>query len=265
MRIPIGIANSVSSNFGFDATDTLRYADHEQFELLQIYLNRRQTSDVVACRNQLKPLFTARPRGVFWHLEGGLNSELVAGDYLEQVTAVLSLVEQPAVIVHFDEKAPLDEALQIIGTLREKGYRVYLENYYQAPGAVNARKNVRKYLALFTLANSQEANLWPVLDLPRFFHRDLNLPPEEALNWCYQALNYFGNRRLPILLHLIDSHGPDQQRHSYCPVGEGYLPYRDIFGFARHNQVRFEGIILEYEDKLNPLKSRENLQEMLQS
>jgi hypothetical protein len=149
--------------------------------------------------------------------------------------------------------------LRIVDEFISEKRILYLENFFQEGGVQNAERNLRKYNAVFSLVNNFDVRIFPVIDIPRFFHEKLGFKENEALDWCYQVLNFFGNRRIPVLLHLIDAHHPGQDRNDFCPVGEGYIPYQKIFNFMFKNQVAVEGIILEYLDKINALKSRENL------
>ncbi len=262
-KIPIGIANSISANFSYDPFDALKFARQLDFDRMQIYLDDRFLSEPHQA-NLLKKELASLPKiFCYFHSEGYLNEEFLQSDYARKLFQYLSGMEDVRLVIHFDEAAALDEALQVIDFLSRKNVKIYLENFFRKKGKDAAEKNMRKYMALYTLTNSHNVRIFPALDIPRFFHRHLGMEPEIALNWCFQMINFFGNRGIPILLHLIDSKDPGQARNSYCPVGEGYLPYREIFEFIRKTRPGIEAIILEYEDKINPLKSRDNLKEML--
>jgi sugar phosphate isomerase/epimerase len=164
-------------------------------------------------------------------------------------------------IIHFDETASLDEMLKIVEDLANKDLTLYIENYFQSDGIQNAEKNLKKFMALFTLSYSHGHNfrVLPVIDIPRFFHQKLQFDLDDSLRWCFQIFNYFGNKRMPMIFHSIDAKDSAQYRTSYCTIGEGYIPYQKIFSFIKKNHYRITGIILEFEDKINALKSRENL------
>ena len=263
MIIPIGIANSVSANFGYDIFDSLKYKELSNFDLIQIYLSK----DILKNEDTLKKLHDYLRKidikKVFFHAEGFLNGEFLQSDYANCLFDFIIRFEGSKLILHFDEKAQLEELLEIISELSEKESKLYLENFFQLTGKINAEKNIRKYLALFTLANSQQLHLFPVIDIPRFFNASLQFKTEEALQWCFELLNYFGNKGIPILLHLIDAMKSTQERNTYCRIGEGYIPYNKILQFMLKTRTPIEGIILEFEDKLNPLKSRDYLNSIL--
>ncbi|HQV31673.1 MAG TPA: hypothetical protein PKV71_07345, partial [Calditrichia bacterium] len=107
--------------------------------------------------------------------------------------------------------------------------------------------------------------IYPVLDIPRLFHRDLEMETGESLEWCYQVLNFFGNRRIPILLHLIDAQDNEQSRNSFVELGKGVLPYDEIFRFILKTRPTIAGAILEFEDKVHPISSRDYLKALLEA
>jgi len=259
VKPPVGIANSVSFNVDYDPLDTLYFARQSKFDLLQVYINEMmltQTDTLNELKNKLaKPPFIQ----VYFHAAGEFNQEYVASDYREKFFTYIDQFNEPKIIYHFDEREDLDTIIKLIEKLDAKNRIVYLENYFKLQGAVNAEKNLRKYLAVFSLVNNLETKIYPVIDIPRFFHNLVQFTDETALNWCFQVLNFFGNRQIPVLLHLIDAHNSGQDHNDYCPVGDGYIPYRKLIDFLKKNRVQIEGIILEFMEKINPLKSRENL------
>jgi hypothetical protein len=87
---------------------------------------------------------------------------------------------------------------------------------------------------------------------------------DEALEWCYQVFNFFGNKNISIILHLIDSYDSSQKRATYCPIGEGYIPYQELFDFILKTNTPVSDIILEFEDKINPIKSRKYLEKFFE-
>jgi len=259
LKIPIGIANSVSANFGYDVFDAFKFEEQSNFDLIQIFLNSEHLNDSNFLNKLRDFLLRSNDKPVYFHAEGFLNRKFQESEYSKKLFEFVSNFEHKKLILHFDETAQLEEMLDIISYFSDHKPVLYLENYFQLPGKVNAEKNIRKYLALFTLANSQQFNLAPVIDIPRYFNASLKFTNDEALQWCFELFNYFGNRGIPILLHLIDATKPTQERNSYCTIGEGYIPYPEIFQFMLKIKVPIEGIILEFEDKIHPLKSRDNL------
>jgi hypothetical protein len=265
LKPPVGVANSVSFNVDYDPLDTLYFAHQSKFNLLQVYINEvmlKQQETLEELKNKLKKFPDIQ---VYFHAAGEFNQEFVSSDYREKFFNYVDQFDEPKIIYHFDEKEDLDTIIKLVERLDAKNRLVYLENYFTLQGPLNAEKNLRKFLAIFSLVNNFETKIFPVIDIPRFFHKDVHFSNETALNWCFQVLNFFGNRRIPVLLHLIDARNSEQDRNDYCPIGEGYIPYLKIFNFLKKNQVEIEGIILEFMEKINPLKSRDNLYDFFES
>ncbi len=261
MKIPIGVANSISANFDYDPLDTLQFAVNEGFELLQVYLNQTLLSQTGWFDTFQRDLPEHMP--VIFHAEGDLNDAFFTSPYYHQLQTFLNGQSKPRYVVHFDESIQVDRLVDMVEQQVAPGQVILLENYFRASGPEAAEKNIKKFMALFTLLVSGKDRLLPVLDIPRFFHAQLQWAPQQALNWVFQLINFFSLRRIPILLHLVDYADHQQQRHQFCPVGEGHIPYEEFFTFLRKTRPPISGIILEYEDKLNPLKSRQNIRRWL--
>ncbi len=257
-HIPIGVANSISLNFDFDPIDTIQFATQSRFEIIQIYLSRalldqpRKLSSILANETLFKK--------VYYHAEGLLNEEFIESEYQSKLFDFLQKVNQPNFIIHFDERMDIDRLVNTLeGKLSSVEVTIYLENYFQERGKTAAEKNLKKFLALFTLLNLSQIHLRPVFDIPRIFHQTLDFTISEGVQWCYQIFNYFGNRQLPVLLHLIDTASREQRRRDFIALGQGVIPYNKILPFILKTRPKIEGIILEFEDKLNALQSRDYL------
>lgn len=263
VSILLGTANSVSYNQDYDPIDTLNFARQSEFEMVQIYLNQQLIADSQQLKKIKNHLEKQPALRCFFHSDISLSSQLFSSDYYKNLYSYLERFSDFRIIFHYDEKEDLDSILGFLQTIRRPAGKIYIENYFQFRGKAKAEKNLRKFMAIFSLSQNSDSIFYPVLDIPRFFQSKLGFSAEEALNWCYQLFNFFGNRKIPLLLHLIDSRSPQQQKSDYCPIGEGYIPYSKIFGFIKKNNVEIEGIIFEYLDKINTLKSRENLKQIL--
>lgn len=254
-NFPIGVANSISANFKFDPIDTIEFANQGKFEIIQIYLNDELLKD----QNLLEKILNSGNlfESVFYHAEGMLNRTFFESDYRARLNAFLNRCPEPNYVLHFDEHAHIDEMIEVVSQLNADGGRIFVENYFQNSGVEEAEKNLKKFQALFTLTNSLGHSIYPVLDIPRLFHKKLGFSMADSLEWSYKMLNFFGNRRVPILLHLIDATDAGQDRLSFTSLGEGYIPYDELFAFIAKTTPLIAGAILEFEDKINPLHSRD--------
>lgn len=257
---PIGVANSVSANFQFDPLDTIEFARQGNFELLQVYLNEPLLSEETTLQRIVEAVTSFK--AIYFHAEGLLNEDFLKSDYRRQLYTFLKRMEDPRYIIHFDERVNVDKLVSLVDSLNREGVKICVENYFLSEGKENAERNLKKYLALFTLSSNFGNPIYPVLDIPRIFNQKLGFSLEEGLEWCYQILNFFGNRRIPMLLHLIDVSNPAQSRHHYTAVGNGCIPYEQIFRFMRKTHPLMAGAVLEFEDKINPLRSREYIEKV---
>ncbi len=261
IQVPIGVANSVSANFNFDPLDTLEFALQKQFDMAQIYINENMVSDTTLL-GKIKQ-FESKFQRVYFHASGFLAPEMVSSPYFQKLGRFLATTAHPNCIIHFSDTVPVDQLIRLLEKNRRKPFRFYLENYFYRPGKEQVQKNLKKYMAVFTLMTTGRDHLVPVLDVPRLFHRNCGFTTQEALNWCFQLFNFFSQKGYPLLLHLVDFVNEAQHHHQFRALGEGYIPYPKIFEFILKTRPLLEGIILEYEDKLNPLKSIEFIRRYL--
>ena len=259
--IRIGVANSISSNFDFDPLDTIAFAKQSEYPIIQIYLNEEIIRDAKLLRKIAKGIVDFDQ--VYFHAAGELNEEFAESSYRSQLYEFLNDLEDTNYIIHFDERSSIDKLIRLADTLAKNGPQIYVENYFMNKGPEDAVKNLKKYMALFTLSSNFGTHLRPVLDLPRLFHKKIGFTAEESLEWTFQLINFFGNRRIPSLFHLIDATDPGQARSSYTSIGKGYIPYDQIFAFLKKTRPQIEGIVLEFEDKMNPLHSKEYIKNVL--
>ncbi len=253
----IGIANSVSANFNYDPIDAIAFARQHQFEVLQIYLtedllnNQTVLDAIIACEDDF--------RQVIIHADGMLNRTFVESDYREALQRFVRQLKNPNYLLHFDENVKIDEVVAYARALKNDISEIYLENYFLADGSDAAERNIKKFLATFTLTRLNDVAILPVLDIPRFYHQKLGFSEDDATNWCYQLFNFFGNRKIPLVLHLVDVASPEQHRQQFTALGQGSLPYEQLLLFIRKTKPLIKSIVLEFEDKINAIESREYL------
>ena len=130
---PIGVANSVSSNFGFDPIDTIEYAQNGRFEILQIYLNQQVLDDPAVLDRILKD--SHQFSKVYYHGEGYLNDEFPGSDYQKKLYAFLERTEAPSFILHFDEKTNSLLLVEEVGEWSRLIARIYGEQSFKSEQA----------------------------------------------------------------------------------------------------------------------------------
>jgi hypothetical protein len=260
MKVPIGVSNRVSSNLNFNLNDALQYAQQSGFEIMQILL----TADLLKQYDSLIELLdlvgmTDFDR-LYFHAETSLNCNLNQNDLIRHMDDILLSEKDIQLIFHFDENEDLEKMLESIEKLPTvaRGH-LYLENALYSPHPSDISRKIKKYLAVFSLANIQTISIKPAFNIPALFVENSQLNEKEAIQWCCEIFNFFETKRIPLLLMLSDRKELSQEGSVPRAIGEGSLPYEHIFNFVKKSQVTIEGIILQYGDKINPLKSRDKL------
>ncbi|OGF68036.1 MAG: hypothetical protein A2Y62_08295 [Candidatus Fischerbacteria bacterium RBG_13_37_8] len=256
--IRIGVANSISIETGFDPVDAIEYAKRHHFELVQIFLNPELLS---------KPEILERIRveqssfhNIYFHASGYFNVDFFNSKYRDLLYSCIASFNTPHFIIHFDENYDFVQTLYLAkeGSVIDK---IYIENYFNSIGKSASFKNISRYIELFA-SNFAGIELLPVVDIPRFFHAKTGFSIDESLQQFAELITGISRINLPVLLHIIDCNDPMQSRESFCSVGEGYIPYPQIIDLLNQSDIIIEGIILEYEDKINPLSSRNLLEQL---
>ena len=253
----IGIATSVSALYNYDFNDTLDYFDqHSQFKSLQIYLDKEMVNNDTNIHQMLKRLALLENTPVYFHLEGKLNSYLLENlDYLQKLAAINDLFEHQGFILHFDHKLEIMEYRELLQEFKENiNSPLLIEIYFKAQNQTDYQQQLNKYQSLFSLFHKQ-FDIRPVIDIPRFYHINNKTSIEQATHDIKLTLNLMKSKELPVLLHLIDINNSRQTRSDFCTIGEGIIPYDEIFEYINYNKIQIENIILEYEDKIKPLES----------
>ena len=65
------------------------------------------------------------------------------------------------------------------------------------------------------------------------------------------------------MIHLIDATSPDMDRNTWCPIGQGIIPYTEIFSVLKQWGTDINSVIFEYEDQVLPLESRDFVRDQL--
>ncbi len=262
---PVGIATSVSAAHDFDPLDTAAFLkEHPEFRIIQVYLNGglvKNTSHLEAVKVRLDELAGI---DVYYHLCMDLGASLKEWEWYFSAIRELELHRSGrGFIIHMDPARPAREAEELLGFLTNKKIMpLWLENYFSGRGSADYLRQLQTYRDLFRLFR-RECDIRPVLDIPRFFHRDHSITHEQSTRDVRDLLEKFAALGLPILLHAIDVTHPRQHREDFCPLGKGTLPYGEIFSYLRLKNLEtgVSGLILEYEDKRNPLDSLDFLLE----
>jgi len=109
------------------------------------------------------------------------------------------------------------------------------------------------------MAKQERHDLIPVIDIPRLFIAQFQpYNPIFLLELLFELLE-----NQTIILHLIDSKTPKQDRNDWVAIGEGTIPYTYIFNLIKQYNITIDTAILEYEEASLALNSIAPLQKLL--
>jgi sugar phosphate isomerase/epimerase len=257
----LAVASSVSRDNGFDNLDALSYAIENGFGGFQAFMNDQMVNSA-KLREEVRALCDSHNLVLVAHAPATLSRNNVLQDPANAAARSLFSSDNKALVVHhYDETIPVEEALECLRYLQDLGITTCLENYFII-GAKTGEKCFNDYLHLITNATMLGIDIIPVFDIPRIYHDKVNLS-DKAFDLINGAFNVFSSLNTPIILHLIDVNSVSQVKSSWCPIGSGIIPYSEIFSLLREYKISVYVTILEYEDKINPVMSRQFLKDQL--
>jgi hypothetical protein len=250
----IGIATSVSAAAGFDPLDTLSYAARHRFPLVQVYLNQCLCDDSTIRRKVVDQ--AARENiSLIAHAPGLLTADDALADDVTHAASEIRYHGDPWVVYHLDEHQALSATLDTLHRLTDRGVVPCIENFHQVSAPSAARAFYEIYLDLFRALSERSMHAVAVLDIPRLYHQNLGLDEHQAQSLTADVLAGIGELKIPLLLHLIDSKSRSLDRADWCPIGQGVIPYAELLKPLARAQFPLRAVVLEYEDKTNPLQS----------
>ena len=250
MRTILAVASSVSMERSFDVLDALAYAVENNFKGLQIFMNERMVNDV-ALRESVRSLCESSSLALVAHAPATLSKFNLLQNPVDSAAMDLFAPNSRILLVHhYDETVTVEESLECLQFLHDRGITTCLENYF-ALGADTSESCFNEYLQLIIEAETRDLGIVPVLDIARLYHARVNLR-RTALILLNRLFEMLASIKIPIILHLIDVKSDSQERRFWCPIGQGIIPYSEIFGQLVRRKVSVHMVVLEYEDKVNP-------------
>jgi len=238
----IGVATSIFAENGFDALKTFDFIEEHNLKAIQLYMDKVLEADKSAIEMQQEKAISLGVK-VLCHSPYYLNKEALDGKHIAALRAIFPRGQKNYVVFHFDENTPTAEALQTIEHLNSAGITVALENFYQDQSQAGLAKNLNRFRNLIAMAKQEKHDLIPVIDIPRLF-----ITPFQAFNPTFLVellLELLENQT--IILHLIDSKTPKQERDDWVALGSGTIPYTYIFNLIKQYNITIDTAILEYE------------------
>ncbi|KMQ52067.1 hypothetical protein CHISP_1056 [Chitinispirillum alkaliphilum] len=255
----IGIASSVSAHCGYDPFDTLSYAVKNNISSVQLYLDRslmQSPSDI----DRLSQIAKESNISLVCHSPEFLNRKTTKDTLIDGMNRLLKHQQQRAMIVHFDSEVGFEEITEIVKELNHKNIVPYLENFYPAGDEYRFLSSFSRFNSVFALSAQEKLQIVPVIDIPRLFISNIveNFDPLLLTKLLFTTLS---EHEYEPVLHLIDFTDFSQNRDSWCPVGKGKMPYREIFSFLKREGITPTLSILEFEQKEHVSGSIEWLKE----
>ncbi len=257
----LAVATSVSMDRGFDTLDAIAYAINNGFKGFQAFINQQIIKDA-QLRGQVRTICEDNHLTLIAHAPATLKWSNVSDDSINSAIMNLLASESKALVVHhYDETVPFKETLKCLQYLRDRGCAPCLENFFMR-GGDTSEKSFKDYLLLLKEAKNRSIELIPVFDIPRLYDSQVKLAHRAHL-LIENALNVFKLIETPIILHLIDTYNDAQIRSSWCPLGQGIIPYTNILQQLKQRRIPIYMVILEFEDRINPIESKRFLEEHL--
>lgn len=256
----LAVASSVARDSGFDNLDALSYALANGFDGFQAFMTAQMINSA-ELREKVRTICEYHNLVLVAHAPATLSRNNVLQDSANAAARSLFSSDDKALVVHhYDETRPAKEALECLRYLQDFGITTCLENYFIL-GAKTSEKCFSDYLYLITNATALGINILPVLDIPRIYDSKVDLS-DKAFELMKEAFKVFSSLKTPIILHLIDVTSVSQERSSWCPIGSGIIPYAEIFKQLQEYNISVYMTILEYEDKINPVMSKQFLKDL---
>jgi len=249
-RLSIGVADSIYSDDDFDPEKTLKWAEKNNFSPVQIFLNleRIQSPSRIVELNKM-----AINSGItlIAHAPGFALFDPAERDRVFDVAHRLlegtaGLFGKKHLVWHIDPDCSVKDNLELHHSINHAHLVSAPENYLKILTEVHLRKCMRILETLW----SQELVV-PVPDLPRFFSFD----SDECLINALTALQ-ISSQNQRVVLHVIDGVLPLINRDGWCAPGKGICEWDYVWPAVCESLKEF-CIVLEYEDRVNPLKARD--------
>lgn len=244
-RDKIGIATSLFKHNGYDEVDTVNFAEEYSVPTVQLYMH-----EALEYNNEkidsLRQLFTEKQITMVVHSPHYLNKEVVDGHHTASLGKIFPDRQKRYVVVHYDERCSIQEALKACEDLNRAGLTVALENFYIGRTERDLVENINGYCSLIAEAIKKSCDIIPVIDFPRLFIEHFQEYSPEFLTKL--ILHKLSESTKDIILHMIDTTDAKQRREDWVPIGSGMIPYPEIFETLDHYNFNVISAILEFEE-----------------
>lgn len=254
----IGVANSIAKGKDFDPLYTYNFVyEHNFFSIIQIYLNKFNIYNYNFIQFYKIYSKNANTISLLYHLDDTLEKMIQELDeeYLVALRHSFNNLSHEGYVIHINMTEEIIVYQKILKKL--KGILTppfCLELVFNAETARNPQDSFNDFFRLISMPEIKDF-VKPVLDIPRFFHKQLPWVKEEALQNIIEGLNYLNEHKITPIFHLIDVTSNLQKRKHFCALGRGILPLDQILEYQKKLGLQFHSIILEHEDPESVIES----------
>ena len=244
--IDIGVATSIAKKYDYSWQFTIEFCLKQGLDSIQFYMptdyiipNIPSALKIANKYLHLPPNFLANETETFQACDN-----------------FVSYYRSNKLIMHQNDSYSPDRLRSIILAFNHKEFQIGLEN--------DGNNSIENYYNLLHAYLSSNMNVFPVLDVHRFFHDFYKIFHFEIiLDMIIRILNLCARFEKKVVLHIVDSTTFSSDRLHWCNVFQGLVPYRDIFNYINRKQILIETIIFEYEAENITIESIKKIKEKI--
>lgn len=240
----ISLSTSLSSNFDWDPFYSIDKTKKSKIDWCQVFIGENFVKDSLLSEKVAKKCKDSV--SLIAHSPVDLNNNALDDIVLKNIKQLLTY-NKKLVVFHHDYTYPIEKTLKVVKELNNYGVTVLIENFYANKEKEEVLKNIQSFKDMLLKSKDLDLDLFPLLDIPRLFIRDI----AEEMNSLEETINllkYISELNVPLYLHLIDCQDFSQGRDSWCAIGSGIIPYKEIFSTINNLKINIPLVVLEFED-----------------
>lgn len=240
----VALSTSLSWDRGWDPNYSINLTKEYNISNIQIFVGDNFLNNSSLCTNVAKSC--NNELNLIAHSPVDLDENALDPELIRDLVTVLKF-NRKLVVYHHNYMYPVDKTLKVVRELNKKGITVLLENFYTETSNCEVIRNIKSFKDILLKSRELDLDIFPLLDIPRLFNNKIDSdidPLKETLS----LLEYIEGLKLSLYLHLIDCSNSSQSRDSWCPVGSGVIPYKEVFSKISNLEIDIPLVVLEFED-----------------
>lgn len=237
----IALSTSLSWDKGWDPFHSIKLTKEHDISTIQIFLGDNFLNNCSLCNSVAE--FCDKKLTLIAHSPVDLDHNALNYSLIRDI-GVLLKNNRKLVVYHHNYKYPVNKTIEVIKELNMSGITVLLENFYDSRRSEDVIKNIECFKEIISRGSEEGLDFYPLLDIPRLFIDGI----ENSFELTEKLLTYIGTKKIPLYLHLIDCTDSSQSRDTWCPIGSGIIPYKQIFTIIKMLSIDIPLVVLEFED-----------------